>query len=231
MYFDNDLKTYRNNLYIFIESLLYLHFKKYKEIVISNFTGPQQQAAICYASSTNTNLKIIQHGRYMVHHLPGVIQSFFYKDKNIYFWEEEFVNSLNITGYKKLDMPVERIIFNNTQKKEPYILIATSLPMLVDLDIYFKFWSTIKELRQKTTLVFKIKLHKMDLLTPLFLEFFSLNIEVIEEIEKIPYFALVLNSTIYYELKSVTEVFDFKTSTTEEELLILLKKIDSINKN
>lgn len=223
-YFDNDYDTYGQYLFTFIETLLYLDFKEYKEIVISNFIGPQQQAAICYANSRNVNIKIIQHGRYMVHHLPGVIQSYFYKDKNIYLWEEEFINSLNITGYKKLNMPVERIIFKNTQNKEPYILIATSLPMLVDLDIYFKFWATLKELMQKTTLVFKIKLHKMDILTPLFLNFFSLSIEVVEEIESIPYFAIVLNSTIYYELKNVTEVFDFKVTTGEEEILLFIKE-------
>jgi hypothetical protein len=224
-YFNNDITKYGESLKIIISSILYLNYKNYKTIIISNVTGPQQQAALCYANSSKADLKVIQHGRYMVHHLPGVIQSYFFKNKNILFWEEEFLKAINFLQAPRLNFRIDRLRISNENYKKGYVLIATSLPMPIDYDIYYTFWLTIKEVIKKcANLKFRFKPHKMDLLTPKIIEFFSLKIDFIDMIDLIPEYAIILNSTIFYELEKTSKVFDFKHTSSLDDVVSFLNK-------
>lgn len=223
-YFDNDYAEYGTRLYKLIAALHYLHFKKYREITISNFSGFIQQAAIIYARTSRCKINIIQHGRYMVHHLPGVLQMNFCKENIVSLWEEEFINVARLNTGTQLIEPVSRLKGLAHKSREKYVLIATSVPMVIDLDIYYQFWKLIGEIIRQSNIPFKVKLHGMDTLTPKFLDFFSIDkISVIKELDAIPEFAIILNSTIYYELNHFSKVFDFKLTTKKESLLSFLE--------
>ena len=211
-------KIHQNQLQKLIQSLLYLDHKAYKKFHISNFTGVSQQAALIYARAHGTDIEIVQHGRWMVHHLPSPLYKNFYEDKNLIIWEEEFLKNVNGDLTRLSKRPKPTIELKNLAK-ENYILIGTSAPMLIDLDIYYKFWQTLGTVINHSKHTFKIKLHRSDVLTNNFLNFFQLNkIEIIPRVQTIPKKIIVLNTTFSYEFSGYAEVFDFKQNATLEAL-------------
>ncbi|SDB81197.1 hypothetical protein [Williamwhitmania taraxaci] len=222
-YFLETPDFFKKQLQKLVATLLYLHYKKFKEIHLSNFTAPSQQAAIIYAEGTGTNYSVVQHGRWMVHHLPSPLHIEYCKPSVFNIWEKEFLQSIGENLALVKTRPKSRLEINAPDTIEDYILIATSTPMFIDLDIYYKFWTLISEIQKEFKKIIKIKFHIRDNLTPLFIDFFEIKtICFIDRIETVPKYALVVNSTIYYELKEYTKVFDYKTNTSKEEITAFL---------
>lgn len=222
-YFHENPLFYKNQLKKLVATILYLHYKKFKEIHLSNFTAPSQQGAIIYAEKTAIKYNVIQHGRWMVHHLPSPLHVFYCRPSVFNIWEKEFLQSIGENQDLLKTRPKSRLEINAPDTIEDYILIATSTPMFIDLDIYYKFWTLISEIQKEAKKNMKIKLHIRDSLTPWFIDFFSLkNIDLIDSLLTVPKYAIVVNSTIFYELKDYTNVFDFKINTSKEELTTFL---------
>ncbi|RPH30786.1 MAG: hypothetical protein EHM93_15100 [Bacteroidales bacterium] len=222
-YFLENALFFKNKLQTLVSTLLYLHYKRFKEIHLSNFTAPSQQAAIIYAEKTAISFTVIQHGRWMVHHLPSPLHIIYCKPSVFRIWETEFLQSIG-EDLKLLKVrPKSRLEIKAPDNIEDFILIATSTPMFIDLDIYYRFWTLISEIQKESNKKIKIKLHFRDNLTLRFIKFFGLNdIDLITQIETVPKYALVVNSTIYYELKEYTNVFDYKINTYKEEITTFL---------
>ena len=97
--------------------------------------------------------------------------------------------------------------------------------MIIDLDIYYNCWLLIKELRKNCTIPIKLKLHSLDTVTIKILDYFSIKeIEIISKIDTIPQFAIVLNSTINFELKEFTNVLNFTSDTNLKSILVALQE-------
>lgn len=222
-YFNTNSQFYKSQLQTLVSSLLYLQFKKFEEIHLANFTAPYQQAAIIYAEANSIDYMVVQHGRWMVHHLPSPLHKEFCTPETFIIWEREFLAQINAELTHLKERPKSRLTINHPGVVDDYVLIATSTPMIIDLDIYHKFWSVISVIKSETSIEFKIKFHLKDQITPKIMEFFNIkDIDYINNIETLPKKAIVVNSTIYYELKDYTNVIDYKLSTTKEQILEFL---------
>ncbi len=212
-------KEHHSILYKDIETLIsiifYLELKKISNIYLSNFTGIGQYACLLYGKVNDHKVDVYQHGNYTVHGIPCPYK-LKYLPQNIHLYESEFITKANLNIAIDKEYVFNRLNLEKITESGDYILIATSPPLIFNMDFYYYLWSFIKSELLCFDRKIILKLHPADTMTIKIIEYFEIRdrVQIIEKITILPKFAITCNSSIYHELKKVTKTFnenDFMT--------------------